>query len=268
MRNLFLSGFLILFFISIVTAQNEIFEKKVCVPISANRIVTDNFGNIYVVEKSNLKEYNTEGTLLYSYSEFGDGKISGIDVSDPLKIIIFNADFGKIKFLDNNLTQKNNSISLNDLGYPNASLVSASYDSGFWIFDPLSNQVIRFDKTLQPTQTSGNIIDLIGYEFSPNFITEWDNTLYLNDPRVGILLFDRYATYLKTIPIKNLKTFQVFNNMIVYLENNFLISLNLKTFEENKLKLPFSNEEIINATIDNQRVYFITKTKFCIYKFL
>ncbi len=267
MKKFLLSGLIIFSGSFHLVAQKETLEKKICVDIIGNRIETDNFGNVYVVDNSSLKKFDADGSLICSYTELSDGKISGIDASDPLKIIIFNADFGKIKFLDNKLTIKNNSISLQDLGYSNATLVSASYESGFWIFDPLSNQVVRFDKALQVSHSSGNINDLIGHDFEPNFMTEYDNTLYLNDPRYGIFIFDRYATYIKTIPIKDLKVFQVFNNKIVYLENNFLISLNLKTFEESKLKLPFSDEEIINASIDNQRVYFITKTKFCIYKF-
>ncbi len=249
-------------------AQTIHFEKKLCIEVTGTRIVTDNFGNIYVIDKSSVKKFDTEGKSLSSYTEFGDGKISGLDVSDPLKIILFNADFGKIKFLDNKLTLKNNSISLFDLGYANASLIAASYESGFWLFDPLSNQVVRFDNSLQPSQSSGNINDLIGHDFAPNFLLESDNTLYVNDPRYGIFIFDRYATYLKTIPLKNLKSFQIINNKIVYLEDSFIKTLDLKTYDETTFKLPQIEDELLNATLDNQRLYVITKTKLCIYRFL
>ncbi len=249
-------------------AQTIHFEKKLCIEVTGTRIVTDNFGNIYVIDKSSVKKFDKEGKALSSYTEYGDGKISGLDVSDPLKIILFNADFGKIKFLDNKLTLKNNSISLFDLGYANASLIAASYESGFWLFDPLSNQVVRFDNSLQPSQSSGNINDLIGHDFAPNFLMESDNILYVNDPRYGIFIFDRYATYLKMIPIKNLKSFQVINNKIVYLDDNFIKTLDLKTYDETTFKLPQIEDELLNATVDNQRLYVITKKKLCIYMFL
>ncbi len=263
-----LAGSMLIMVISIcVSAQNESFKLLKCIDTSGTRIVNDNLGNIYILEKTNLKKFDAEGVFLCSYSELSDGLISGIDVSDPLKTIILNSDFGKIKFLDNKLSLKKNPISLADLGFPNASLVAASYESGFWIFDPLSNQLVRIDNNLQVSQLSGNISDLLGHEFRPNQIFENGNMVYVNDPLYGIFVFDRYATYLKTIPVKNIQSFQIFNDNIIYLENKTLHFLDSKTYEEKMLKLPAMDEEIIGATIDSRKLSLITKTKFCIYLF-
>jgi hypothetical protein len=267
MRKILISSILIIFIYICVSAQNEPFKLLKCIDTTGNRIVNDNLGNIYLLEKSSLKKYDADGIFLCSYSELSDGLISGIDVSDPLKIIILNADFGKVKFLDNKLSIKGNPISLPDLGFSSASLVAASYESGFWIFDPLSNQLLRFDNNLQISQTSGNISDLTDHEFRPNLIIESGNMVYVNDPLYGIFVFDRYATYMKTIPVKNIVSFQIFNDKIFYLESQSLKSLDIKTYEEKILKLPFLEEGIQNAIIDNRRLSIITKTKFCIYSF-
>ena len=178
-RLLFIFLFTVAYFVGF--AQNESYKLLKCIDTTGNRIVTDNLGNIYLLEKSSLKKYDAEGNFLCSYTELSDGMISGIDVSDPLKIIIINSDFGKIKFLDNKLSIRNTPVSLSNLGYPNASLAAASYESGFWVFDPLSNQLIRFDNDLQLSQSSGNISDLIGHAFKPDLIIESGNMVYVKE---------------------------------------------------------------------------------------
>ena len=267
MKKLLLSSMLVVLVSLCGMSQNTSYKLLKCIDTTGNRIVSDNLGNIYILKNSTLKKYDFDGNFLCSYTELSDGLISGIDVSDPLKIVILNADFGKIKFLDNKLSIKNTPISLPDLGYNNASLVAASYESGFWIFDPLSNQLVRFDKNLEVSHSSGNISDLIGHEFKPNFIVEYDNILYANDPRYGIFVFDRYATYMKTIPVKNIHSFQIFNNKLFYPDSNNLKSLDIKTYEENILKLPPMDDDIVGAAIFNGRISLITKTKFCIFSF-
>ena len=51
---------------------------------------------------------------------------------------------------------------------------------------------------------------------------EKDNRLFLNNPGTGILVFDVFGTYSKTLPILNLKTFQVVDNSVVYYKEGVL----------------------------------------------
>lgn len=267
MKRVLLTVIILIIAIINAVSQDQTLVLKKCVDITGNSIISDNLGNIYLFEKSSLKKFDADGNFAYSYTELSDGFIYSIDVSDALKIIIFNKDFGKIKFLDNKLSVKSDPILLSNLDFANATLVATSYESGFWLYDPMSNQLVRFNNNSQMTHQSGNISDLTGREFDPSFIVESDNMVYLNDPRYGVFVFDRYATYMKVIPVKNIKSFQVFDNNIFYLENNIIKSLDTKTYDEKILKLPVLDEEIISATIDRQNVSVLTKSKFCIFKF-
>jgi len=253
------------FFISESYAQKEKLVRISTVETSGSYLAADNLGYIYLINESTLKKFDRDGLLLYTYTEFSDGKISQMDVSDPLKIMILNADFGKIKYLDNKLTLKKDFILLSDLGYPNAQLVAGSYDNGFWLFDPLTNQVVRFDKYLRASQNSGNIVDITGIEVNPVFMTEADNVLYLNDPQQGIFLFDRYSTYLRQVPLKNLKTFQVFPPRIIFSEGRKLKMFDLKTFEESALDIP-CDEEPLQTLLNNERVYVLTEKTLLIFR--
>ncbi len=245
-------------------AQGTRLEKAVSLEVSGSSISVDQLGYVYLISESILKKFDDKGTLLFSYTELRDGKVQSADVSDPLKIMIFNPDFGKIKYLDNKLSLKKDFIALADLGYPNATLVSASYDNGFWLYDPLTSQVIRFDYSLKQSHASGNISDITGHEISPVYMVEVDNDLYLYDPQNGILVFDRYGTYLRLLPFKNLKSFQIILQQVVFSEGNKLKKYNLKTYEEAELEIPGS-EEIKSALLCNDKVFVLTDKHLDIY---
>lgn len=246
-------------------AQKEKLIQISSVETSGSYLAADNLGYVYLINESTLKKFDRDGLLLYTYTEFCDGKISQVDVSDPLKIMILNADFGKIKYLDNKLTLKKDFILLSDLSFPNAELVAGSYENGFWLFDPLTNQVVRFDKYLRASHNSGNIADITGIEINPVFMTEADNVLYLNDPQQGIFLFDRYGTYLRQVPLKNLKTFQVFPPRIIFSEGRKLKMFDLKTFEESALDIP-CDEEPLQTLWNNDRAYVLTGKTLLIFR--
>jgi glycosyltransferase involved in cell wall biosynthesis len=67
---------------------------------------------------------------------------------------------------------------------------------------------------------------------------------FVEDGKTGILVFDRYGTYLKTIPFKNLNSFQVFNDKIIYQPNDSILkTYNIRTIEETSMKLPQKNNK-------------------------
>lgn len=247
-------------------AQDSSLVLIKCIDVKADILSTDALGNIYVITEGSLQKYSGNGSLLFTYTSLSDGPASSIDTYDPLKLLVFNAGFSMIKLLDNTLSLRKDPVQLSETGYSNASLVCTSYESGFWIFDPVSNNLIRFDNNMQISQISGNINDLTFAACSPVYMLESDNTLYVSDPTQGILLFDRYGAYLKTIPIKNIKTFQIFGKLLLYSDEKFMKAFDLKTHEEFSMALPIM-ENIISARVENRMLVVLTSKKLCIYNF-
>jgi len=89
----------------------------------------------------------------------------------------------------------------------------------------------------------------------------------LNDPKYGILVFDQYGTYLKTIAIKNLDRFQVLEDRIHYLSNDALVTYFMKTLESDTTELPIS-ENLIDIQIQKKRMFLLTKESLNIYQIL
>ncbi|MCB0401715.1 MAG: hypothetical protein KDD41_06505 [Flavobacteriales bacterium] len=181
-----------------------------------NSLATDQFGYYYEVGDTEIKKYTVSGELYRTYSNNVLGVIASIDVSNPYKVVVYFRDFTKILILDNFLTPNSEVIDLTENDLDQTTLVCRSYNNGIWYYDPVRFELTRKNPELITTNNSGNLANLLGKNIQPNFIVEYNNELYLNDETNGILVFDLYGTYLKTIPIYGLSTFQVKDKYLIY----------------------------------------------------
>ncbi|TAL63074.1 MAG: hypothetical protein EPN85_01070 [Bacteroidetes bacterium] len=243
--------------------QDSKFTLVKSIPAFSSFITTDNLGNIYLTKEDILEKYDSEGKFLKNLSNKALGTISFVDVHDPLKILLFYKSFQQIVFIDNMLAGSGNFISLDALGYNQTSLACSSHNNGFWIYNQQNSELIRFDQNLQKTQQTGNITQLTGIKLNPDFITEQNNMLFINNPESGILVFDIYGTYSKTIPVKGLKRFQISNEQIFYLREGKLKSYNMKTLEENEQSLPAN--DVLDVRTEKEKLYLLKQKSVAIY---
>ena len=80
-------------------------------------ITTDKLGNLYTVAGDEISKYDQNGKFLQKNSIKSLGKITSLDVTNPLKILVFYKDYNKIVFIDNMLAQSGNLIDLSAMGY-------------------------------------------------------------------------------------------------------------------------------------------------------
>lgn len=197
----------------------------------SDQMLTDNLSNVYLIHNDQIRKYNSKLELMKEFSNKNFGSISSADVTNPLRIVLFYRDFGRVIFLDNTLSQNGEPLAMEKLGFPLASLVGSSHDNGFWVYDQPTFEMVRFDQNLSITSRSGNLSQILGIELQPDFILEKDNRLFLNNPQTGVMVFDVFGTYIKTIPLKGLHTFQVADESIIYFQNGELQAWNLITNE-------------------------------------
>lgn len=183
-------------------------------PIDA--FTTDELGNVYVLHGDVLELYNVKGERLQRNSLKTFGHIGTIDVFYSLKPMVFAPDQGQLAVLDNTLAVQGSVIDLPSQGFPQVTLVCASVQNSFWFFDQKELSLIRVDGQLRPLANTGRLDQLIGHAPMPTQMIERDNWLYVNDPKNGILVFDLFGTYAKTIPIMDAKSFEVRGDHIQY----------------------------------------------------
>ncbi|HQI44707.1 MAG TPA: hypothetical protein PLC59_01325 [Bacteroidales bacterium] len=234
------------------------------IPSDASFITTDNLGNLYLVQNNEVLKYDNNGSLLKTYSNKISRNINFMDVTNPLQILLFDKDFRQIIFLDNMLSPINDPIVLDDIEMIQPLLVCTSYENGFWVYDHQNFQIIRFDKNRKKTNQSGNIYQDSGIHLNPNFMMESGNRVFVNNPDTGIFVFDKYGTYDKLIPLKNLSSFQIMNQEIIFFKNNHLVKFNIKSFEEQIMEMPFNNA--IMGRFEKNRLFLQDSVSINIYK--
>ena len=195
------------------------------------KIKVDALGNIYEISDIQISKYNSLGVFLKSFSSKQHGTINFVDVSNPLKILVYYKEFQQLLFLDNQLSISSDVIALENLGYEQADLVCTSSNNSFWLFDKQNNSLLRFSSDSKLLVKTGNLKTLLGANINPNFMLEHNGYLYLNaGNEEGIMLFDIYGTFYKAIAITELSEFWVVNDDVFYFKQKLLHQYQPLTF--------------------------------------
>lgn len=236
------------------------------VPLEAKDIQTDRLGNLYVVSKTNqLYKYNSEGKLLSTLNYKYLGNITLVDATNPLEIYVFYKELNLVVFLDNNLAYRGE-MNLVNFGIGQAAAIARSYDNGLWAFDLADLQLKKIDKDGGNPQMSGNIRQYISNPSSANFIYDNNDRVFVNDSTNGVLVFDVFGTYVKTIPIKGSKEVKVINDDLYYRLGPFLKKYQLRNFATKTYSLPDS-QGLIDLSIEQERLYLLKSSEISIYSF-
>lgn len=232
------------------TLQESNYSLIKTIDVESDLFSTDYLGHVYVVVDDQLLKYNMNGLLLRTYSNKSLGSISMIDASNPLRILLFYQDFSQLVFLDDMLALIGAPILLEDLGLDQAVMACTSINDGIWLFDPQDVKLTRLDRNLNVSQTAYHINQLTGVNIEPSFLLEQDNFLYLNNPETGILVFDIFGTYLKTIPVKIPREFQVIDGKLFYFNNGSCHSYDFVLFKTIQYPIPVLKEDVIHVRIE------------------
>ena len=231
------------------------------IPGRADYIEIDNLNNIYKVHKSELEKYDSNNALLYSYSDKQLGNIGSVDISYPLRPLVMYPDLNYLVILDNTLSNNRGKVNLLDYDIGLGILACSSVQNYFWIYDAMKFSLIRVDENFKQVSSTGNLSQVLGIDMTPTYMVEFANKLYINNPETGILVFDIFGTYIKTIPIREIKDFQVFENELIYLKNNVLNTYNTLFFESKEIELPYICRQ---ARIQKNKLVLLTDQKILI----
>jgi hypothetical protein len=228
--------------------------------LSGAQFTTDQFGNIYDISSREIKKFNLKGELLFTYSNNILGEITSVDVYNPLKILVYFKDFTKVLTLDDALSPRGEVLNLNDLSLEETSLVCRSYNNGVWFYNPIKYQLTRLENR-NVANISNNLSNLLGKNIQPNHLVEANEKVYLSDDKIGVLVFDVYGTYLKTIPIYDTKAIQVKQKYILYVNSTNQIEIyNLFTLEKSLYQAE-KYKDVNSVRIEGENIYIFTNKK-------
>lgn len=228
-------------------------------------IQTDHFGNLYVVKDFRITLFDLNGKQLFVFEDYTSGKISHIDVTDPMKIIVYYKDFMVVRLLDKTLSELS-SFRLNNSGFDMVETIAHTRDRKFWIYNQSDFKLKKIDESGKIFNESELFNILFDEPVAPTKIIEYEGIVYLNDPLQGIYVFDQFGTFLRKIPIKSIRQFQLIQEKLIYFDGLMLSSYDLRFSKEQEMAVP-SKEGLIGVSLQKNRLFLHTKNKVAIYSF-
>ena len=254
---------ILLIFILLFTTTSDL---KLIKQFSANSeiVLTDAIGNIYAVNGNNVTMYNFEGLKNFSYSNSFLGSIYSVDVLDPMRVLIFYKEFNKVIFLSNKLSEISSAIELDNLGYSQISACCNSNLGGFWIFNAQQMQLVHLNSNLESDRKGTNIQSVLQNNDLPVYMLEQNDEIFVSAPKSGVLIFDKFGTYKKTIPLYQLNKFQVVGDKFIYLNNNKIFSYSTIN-NTDSLSIP-ENLKIKSASIYKNKIVVSNSNEIYVYE--
>ncbi len=226
---------------------------------------TDEMGNVYVLRGDELELYNAKGASWLRNSVKTFGRISNLDAFYSLKPMLFSQEQGQIAVLDNTLAVQGSVLNLPRNGFPQVVLVCMSVQNGFWFFDQQELELIRVDAQLRKLANTGRLDQLLGITAVPTAMQEFDSHLYVNDPLNGILVFDLFGTYMKTIPLKNATSFEVRDGALYFLQDGRAQVYDMRSFAIMDIPVPDDLKEgVLEIRIERGKLYARTADRIVI----
>ena len=106
------------------------------------------------------------------------GKATLVDVSNPLKVVLFYKDFATVVMLDRFLNVVN-TIDLRKQNIFQARAIAQSYDNKIWVYDELENKLKKIDEDGKLLQETPDFRLLLNRAITPTKIFDENKYVYI-----------------------------------------------------------------------------------------
>lgn len=224
----------------------------------------DPMGNCYYLKNGDLIKTNKEGKEIVRYSRKNIGPPTSFDVSNPLRILLFYAEFATVRVLDNNLIDQSE-IDLRPMGFLQPRAMAGSPDQGIWFYEEISGSLVKIDNRLGTVALSVDLNQLLGKRPQP-FAMQTSQQWILMQDKAGLVVFDQFGTLYRRIPLEKPPMLVQLNDQeLSYEQNNRLEVFNLKllTTSEKPLQETLSGSKI---QLYESSAWTLKDQELCLYR--
>jgi hypothetical protein len=218
----------------------------------------DALNNVYLINSKNqLKKVNAKGDSVAVFNDVKKyGNPSLIDVSNPLKTLLYYKSFSTVVVLDRFLTVRNN-INFRNKNIFKAKAIATSYDNNIWLFDEQDFKLKKINdegKLLSETTDWRQIFDDVPI---PSEIIDRDGAIYLHDLQKGFYVFDYYGSLKNNLPFENWEHIAIVNNTITGFVGNIFHRYQLNSLTLKKYPLPPFMKNFKDIKAMNGKLYLL-----------
>lgn len=203
-------------------------------------VAMDNLDNLYIISSTGqIKKLNSGGDSVGVYNQVKNyGKLYTIDVSNPLKLLLFYKDFSTVVILDRFLANQS-ILDLKRFSVLDPAAIGNSYDNNIWVYDEYDNKLKKIDEQGNKLLETADFRTVFDQSISPQKILSDNGLVYLADTINGIFVFDNYGSFKRKIPMKNWQTIAIVNNNIISATGELITVFNSSTQLQTQKRVPF-----------------------------
>jgi hypothetical protein len=183
--------------VSITLLQVANSQPVVTINGSFNYGLIDALKNPVLLTSNEIAKFNSNGKISARYSNNIFGNITSVDISDPLKPLVFFKDAQMAVYLNQQFSPVSNPVAISANNEFYATVACNQPSKGFWFFDSNNQTICRMNPLNQiDIRSNGVASELNGDE--PINLFFMNNKLYLVCKSGLILTFDAFGNYLRS----------------------------------------------------------------------
>jgi len=191
----------------------------------------DPFGFYYTIKNNVFSKVGTQDTI--EYKNISLGKITKVDLQNPLKIVLFYENFNTVVILDNQLneTQKIN-FSENTIPIV-ASAIGIASQNQLWVYNSMNQQLGLYDYL-------NNLYKTISVPFTEsikNYSSDF-NVFYWIDNKNNWYTCDIFGRITNKGKVNDYESITIINeNQFIYSTNGVLVFQDLEKDQKTEIKI-------------------------------
>jgi hypothetical protein len=182
----------------------SVFGIDHCWDTQANDFLVDDLGYLYTISDFSLVKHRDNGDTLFVYSRIDLGKISQVDLSNPLRPIVFYEETSNLCILDNTLSEQR-LLSLWNNNFGMVEMIASGVNQQFWVYDAINKELLLVDERMEIRAQSGYLPGIIGGDIALVGMAERHEQLFIADGNYGIWIFDRFGTLTHRVRFENIE---------------------------------------------------------------
>ena len=226
-------------------------------------IGVDDFENSYYINHNTL--YQKTAKFTYSYTNSQLGEITSVDITNPLKILVFYRDFNTVLMLDNKLNELTKPINFTTESFSkNVAFTNISSNNNLWLFSFDDNILQLWNHQTRKIQFASQPLTFFIDDFKPVKQLSTYKSCWLVGER-NILKFNEYGTFIETYAINN-SELTPFKDGHIFLEDHKLYYQDISS-ERHQINI---NPEVFIKSfyVNTNHIYIFDGTKIYVFKFI
>ena len=227
-------------------------------------IGVDDFENYYYIKNNTL--YKKTSQQIYTYTNTQLGEITLVDLTNPLKILLFYRDFNTFLFLDNRLNELIAPFNFNTSSFSkNITFVGTSSNNNLWIYSLDDNVLQLWNHQTQKIQFTSQPLPLYSDNFNASqFISSYKNCWLVGEKQ--LLKFNEYGTLTESLHIENNSLLKPFQKGYIYIKDAMLYYQS-ETTGSQQIRTK-TNIIVKNYSMNNHHISIFDGTKIFVFKII